>query len=68
MCSDFENFGEGVSHGEFERETSGYEPLPEAQTVVAGEGAACSLPEVERDVRSLSRGARMRRSCRGAVQ
>ena len=31
---------------ERERETPGYEPLPEAHTVVAKEGGACSLPEV----------------------
>ena len=29
---------------ERETETPGYEPLPEAHTVVTGEGGACSLP------------------------
>ena len=31
---------------ERKRGTTGDEPLPEAQRVVAGEGGACSLPEV----------------------
>jgi hypothetical protein len=68
LCSGFEDFGEGVSHGEFERETPSYEPLREAQTVVARKGAACSLSRVRVGVRSLSRGARMRGNYRGLVQ
>ena len=31
---------------EKESETTGHEPLCEAQTMVAGEGGACSLPKV----------------------
>ena len=40
--------GERESERERERkrETTGYEPLREAQRVIAGEGGSCSLPEV----------------------
>ena len=44
---DRESEREREREGEREREATVHEPLPEVQTVVAGEGGACSLPEVE---------------------
>ena len=42
---------ERVRESEGERQTRGYEPLREAETVVAVEGGTCSLPEVGGGVR-----------------